>query len=166
MSWEAIGAIGEATGAIAVVLSLIYLAIQIRNQTNESRAATVHEISEAHRESVAAISDGPLADIFVRASEDYESLSSADALRMIGFVYRFFKVWEEAYILHRAGRLDDRVWEPMSRQYTAYLSMVPFQKGWELRSNFLDSEFREYVDSQERVEMSSIFDGQLQADDA
>ena len=150
---------------LAVVLSLIYLAIQIRNQISESRAATVHDISVAHRESVAAISEGALADIFVQASEDYDSLSSADALRMIGFVYRFLKVWEEAYILHQAGRLDDRIWEPMTRQYTAYLAMAPFQKGWELRSDFLDSEFRNYVNSREKVEMDLVYEGQVPARD-
>ena len=38
MNWEAIGAIGEVIGAAAVVITLVYLAIQIRqsNQTNAS----------------------------------------------------------------------------------------------------------------------------------
>ena len=58
MDWEALGAVGEVSGAVAVVLSLIYLAIQIRNQMSESRAATVHDISVAHRQRVAAISEG------------------------------------------------------------------------------------------------------------
>ena len=33
MNWEAVGAIGEIVGAIAVVLSLVYLAAQIRQNT-------------------------------------------------------------------------------------------------------------------------------------
>ena len=31
MNWEAIGAIGEIVGAVAVVLTLAYLAIQVRH---------------------------------------------------------------------------------------------------------------------------------------
>lgn len=40
MNWEAIGAIGEVSGALAVVLTLLYLARQI----SESRKATIAEI--------------------------------------------------------------------------------------------------------------------------
>ncbi len=38
MNWEAIGAVGEIVGALAVVLSLIYLAIQVRQNSNMARA--------------------------------------------------------------------------------------------------------------------------------
>ena len=34
MNWEAIGALGEVVGAIAVVLTLAYLAIQVRQNSN------------------------------------------------------------------------------------------------------------------------------------
>ena len=33
MDWDAIGAIGEITGAIAVLVTLVYLAVQIRQNT-------------------------------------------------------------------------------------------------------------------------------------
>ena len=157
MNWDAMGAIGEIVGAVAVVFSLVYLSLQIRNQNNESRIAAMHEISVAHRESVAAISEGNFADIFVRGIEDYESLSPPDALRVVGFVYRLFKVWEEAYFQFKAGRLEPRIWEPMTRQFAAYYSMAPFKKTWELRSEFVDSEFRAFVNSLEKVEIKMAY---------
>ena len=50
MNWEAIGAIGEIVGAIAVIATLFYLSIQIRQnatattRSNEyAQAASVHE---------------------------------------------------------------------------------------------------------------------------
>ena len=45
LNWDAIGAVGEIVGALAVVVSLIYLATQIRTQNIEARLAAVHEIS-------------------------------------------------------------------------------------------------------------------------
>ena len=45
MNWEAIGAIGDAAGAIGVIVTLIYLAAQIRQSNDllrsESRQALV-----------------------------------------------------------------------------------------------------------------------------
>ena len=40
MNWDAIGAVGEILGAAAVVLSLVYLATQIRQGTSATRTAT------------------------------------------------------------------------------------------------------------------------------
>jgi len=37
MDWNAIGAIGETIGAAAVVVSLLYLAVQIREQNKQAR---------------------------------------------------------------------------------------------------------------------------------
>lgn len=35
MNWDAIGAIGEVVGALAVVISLVYLALQIRQNSRQ-----------------------------------------------------------------------------------------------------------------------------------
>jgi hypothetical protein len=40
MNWESIGAIGEVGGAIGVVVTLIYLAGQLRQNTNALRSAS------------------------------------------------------------------------------------------------------------------------------
>ena len=40
MNWEAIGAIGESIGAAAVVISLVYLAVQIRQSSAQTRLNT------------------------------------------------------------------------------------------------------------------------------
>ena len=147
MDWNAAGAIGEIVGAMAVVASLVYLALQIRGQNKESKIASMHEISVAHRDTLAAICDGVMAEVIDKAIDDFENLSRPDTFRMIGFVYRFFRVWEEAYFQHQAGRLDDRMWNPMQRQFSAYMTLTPFHKIWDLRSQYFDTEFREFVES-------------------
>ena len=41
MNWEAIGAVGETVGALAVLVTLVYLAVQIRQNTKAVQAAAV-----------------------------------------------------------------------------------------------------------------------------
>jgi len=43
MNWDAIGAVGEILGALAVFASLIYLALQIKQNTQSLRASAKHE---------------------------------------------------------------------------------------------------------------------------
>ncbi|HEY3660195.1 MAG TPA: hypothetical protein VGK91_03090 [Candidatus Udaeobacter sp.] len=42
MNWEMISAIGQMLGAIGVIISIIYLAAQIRNQNKESQRAAMN----------------------------------------------------------------------------------------------------------------------------
>lgn len=40
MSWEAIGAVGDIVGALAVLVSLLYLAVQVRQNTASIKSST------------------------------------------------------------------------------------------------------------------------------
>ena len=146
MNWEAIGAIGEIVGAAAVVFSLGYLAVQIRNQNSESRVAAVHDISIGWRAASEVFTDGELADIFIKANDDFSSLSKAEALRFIAGVHGIFRVFEEAFGQSRLRRLDENLWDAMNRQYSSYMAAPAFRKYWELRSDHYNQEFQDYVE--------------------
>ena len=45
MNWEMISAVGQMLGAIGVIISIIYLAAQIRNQNKESRRAAMNVLT-------------------------------------------------------------------------------------------------------------------------
>ena len=46
MDWNAVGALAEAIGAAGVILSLLYLASQVRQNTRFSRAATRQALAD------------------------------------------------------------------------------------------------------------------------
>ena len=150
MNWEAIGAVGEIIAALAVVGSLAYLAIQIRQQNSETRIAAMHDISVGFRDVLETIATGVIADVLQSAIEDYESLSLADRMRLIAAVGKTFRVWEEAYFLHEAGRLEPRIWKGMVGQFNGYMSLRPFIEIWAIRKQYFDEEFRRFVDGLER----------------
>ena len=145
MNWDAIGALGEIIGAAAVVLSLGYLAVQIRNQNTESRLAAMHDISAGWRAASEQFTDHELADIFIKANHDFDSLSEAEALRFIAGVHGIFRVFEEAYIQHSLGRLDTNLWDAMNHQYASYLAAPAFRKYWDIRGYQYNADFQEYV---------------------
>lgn len=147
MNWDAIGAIGEIIGAGAVVFSLVYLSIQIQRQAAESRAAAAHEIAHAFRESVAVFSNSEMADLFLKGHSDVDSLSEKEKLQLITSVQRVLRVWEEAFVMHRKGRLEADLWEPMISQYCSLLATPVIQYVWKARKSYYNNEFRSFVDS-------------------
>jgi len=62
VNWEAIGAIGEIAGALGVIVTLIYLAIQLRQNTKASHATAV----QSSMENSARFSELIASDIEVR----------------------------------------------------------------------------------------------------
>ena len=75
MNWDAIGATGEIIGALAVVISVVYLAVQIRKQTAEARLAAARELSTLYIQCFRTLrEDKELSSIYMKAIQDYEGL--------------------------------------------------------------------------------------------
>ena len=128
MNWEAIGAVGEIIGAGAVVASLVYLAVQIRVQSRETRVRAMHDISVGFRDAISIFSTEDAAAIFVKANKDYSSLTEVEALRLIILMGQLFRAFEEAFIQYDEGRLDERSWKAMTKYYLKVISAPAARK--------------------------------------
>lgn len=83
MNWDAAGAIGEVIGAAAVVISVVYLALQVRTQTEESRLAATRDLSAQQLDFLRSITEGKeLATIYLQGVRDYEGLRDEERLRV------------------------------------------------------------------------------------
>ena len=152
MNWDAIGAIGEIVGASAVVVSLVYLALQIRSQNKQEKLSALREMSRELRGTTAMFANNDMSDIFVRANEDYSSLTDAESVQLIVLTTNIFRAWENAFLESKVGNLDESVWQGLSRDYTQTMGIPSFQYIWGLRKQNFDSEFQKYVDSIDAIE--------------
>ncbi len=148
MNWGAIGALGEIIGAGAVVISIVYLAIQIRGQNSEARAAGMHAVSQGFRDGIASLAEIPhVAKIWIKSNKDPSSLTDEELVQMFAVAQRNFRVWEEAFRLHRSGRLDEEIWDGITKQYASFLAHRGFKYVWEFRGQYYSQEFRVFVDN-------------------
>ena len=152
MNWDAISAVAEVVGVIAVVVSLVYLAIQIREQNKESRLAAMHEISEAFRDSISTFSSAEMAGVAARGNEDFDALSDTEVMQLIAGYQRIFRVWEEAFHQYKAGRLDRNIWDVMVLQYSSFLSSPSLGRVWDLRRQYYNGDFQDFVETLDTVE--------------
>ena len=98
MNWEAIGAVGEVGGAIAVVATLVYLSLQIRNGTKATESEVHASLaSEIQRMLVAAAQDESLVDAILVAQQNDE-LSDSQGLRLRLWFSGFLRVCESHVI--------------------------------------------------------------------
>jgi hypothetical protein len=98
MNWDALGAVGEFTGALAVVVSVIYLAIQIRNNTRASVVTVVQDTIDALSELDRLVASTPdLAHIILRGRTSVSNLSPEELLRFDSYYSMTFQVFEGWY---------------------------------------------------------------------
>lgn len=91
MNWQAIGAAGEILAAIAVVVTLIYLAKQIRQNSQAVQVSALRDTTEQwHRWSEVLATSPDLADIVMRGNKSYRQLPENEAMRYGAYVQMFF----------------------------------------------------------------------------
>lgn len=111
MNWEAIIAVAEVVGAIAVVLSLIYVATQIKQNTEASRAQSINQINGQYGALMSQIAtNGELARIYRKAT-DGEDLNPDESVRYTAYLSAFFAFVEEIFLLHRSGIYEENLGE-------------------------------------------------------
>ena len=155
MNWDAIGAIGEIIGAFAVVISLLYLAVQIRTQNKQAKLSALHEMSREQRLVAERFATENISDIVVRANKDHKTISEAESFQLIALVTNFFRAWENAYLEKRDGSLGENVWMTLARDYSQVMGMSSFRHIWSLRKQNYNPNFQKYVDSIESSEYKS-----------
>jgi hypothetical protein len=118
VNWEAIGAIGEVIGGLAVILTLIYVARQIQQSTGAVLAANHEGMISAVRSTRHAIAQDPaLADLILRGESDSGDLSEVDARRFEEFALSQFEIWEQAFLNFQKRTIDEAAWGGWDRPF-------------------------------------------------
>jgi hypothetical protein len=147
VNWDAIGAIGQIVGALAVVISLIYLASEVRRNTRATQLAAMRSMHDAFNRWIQQISGNPdLSELYYRGIHDFDSLEGAEFVRFSTLMNQLFRTVEEMYYLQAAGHLAKGLWhgwEAAHREFNAYPGV---QAWWRLRSHWFSDEFVKFVD--------------------
>jgi hypothetical protein len=108
MNWDAVGAISEAIGVVAILISLAYLAVQIRQSTREfSRgleanqlAAFERNIESGNRIRELLLIHPELLQLLADGYASYKKLDAPAKLRFGMLMRNIFSSMQGAYIRH------------------------------------------------------------------
>ncbi len=147
MNWTAIGAVGEILGALAVLITLIYLALQIRQNTHEIRAGRVEStLRDQSTYNKFLASDPDLTRIYWTAVENVDDLTEEEKRRWLHLCSVMLRNSEIAYYHYRQGYLPDSIHESRERWIKMFMGTSGFRWWWDQYSAVLDPSFVEYVE--------------------
>ncbi len=121
MSWEMLSATGQLAAVLIGIPTLIYLAIQIKNQSKESQRAAASVLIAHWTDFRKSISDNAeLAAIHLRGLESFQDLDRVEKLRFGSALGRIFVLSEGLYLFYLDGALAPELWKTF-QQTTADL---------------------------------------------
>ena len=137
--------IAEIIGTVAVVVSLVYVGIQVRQNTRSTKLATGQNLSHDLRETLAPIySDSEFARIHLAGMKDVGSLTGVERYRVYTYIQSTFRAFENVYYHYRNGAVDAYVWD-------AFVAYMKFSKGvgsveafWQDRQHIFSKDFRDF----------------------
>lgn len=147
MNWDAVGAIAEGLGAIAVIMSVLYLAIQIRSQTKEARLAATRDLASEYRRAMEHMfRDKELSGLALAGKRDYKALADGDRVRVSLVWGGIFRAMEQQYLHTCHGSIDPIYLSSVDRSKKEFLSFPGVQTWWRLSAHGFHDEFCEHVE--------------------
>ena len=157
MEWEAIGAVAEMLGALAVLATLIYLSRQIRqNRDSVASASAETVLSNMNAAYQNAATSAELGRVIFAGQENASALSEEERGQFAFWMFGYFRTLELAYHHYLAGNFNESMWEGYARHTQSLLNTPGVKKYWEIRKDVFSPEFASYIDKLAKERTSVI----------
>ena len=149
MNWEAVGATAELVAAVGVIISLLYLATQIRQNTASVRASTYQDFTRESADTTRlTLMDRDLLDEMsplLRGERDFDPEQDQRFGLMAGLYARNLQF---GFLELRRGRIDHRNFDSYVSYHSDHLLRRPgWAQWWALNRKHYDSEFASWLDT-------------------
>ena len=125
------GSIGEVVGAFAVIVSLLYLAIQVRQNIASERSARVSDIAEPLAEFTGQLGQDPtLARLHVRGFAEIQ-LDSSERIQRGFLMLSIMRKLENGFAQYRLGIVNQQEWRGWSTPVLGVLRSPGGERWWQ-----------------------------------
>src|SRR5918993_4209762 len=144
---ETCARVAEIAGAVAVVVSVIYLAVQINDNTKLLRSqAHYNAINLGQRPLEIMVENQDLADVVIHCDSDPTAVSAPNWLRCGNYYFMQYNAWEYFYYQHGDDAIPKALWAGADAYYrTMVATNAGFGRSWSEIEGTFDEPFRSYV---------------------
>ncbi len=148
MNWDAVSAVAEWLGVILIVVSLVYVARQIQQNTDTMKSATELETGRMWSEFHARMAHSEdMTDIWDKGLTQPDTLSPPEKRRFIWLVAEYFYLVENLYRQRQLGFLSLETWTQHEKAVTGLLNHPLLNRWWASGVSPYSAEFRATIDA-------------------
>ena len=139
--------LAEIIGAFAVVISLVYVGIQVNDSAGAVRAASANDANVALQNWYLQIgSDQQTSELFYEALTSEKALSNQEEFQFLMMLHGAFLAFQNSYLLAEEGTIDLELREAITAAILGIKALPGMARYWRQRKSYLHSGFAEYVD--------------------
>lgn len=154
MNLENIYFISQTLASFGVLVSIIYLTIQLKLNTKEIRQRAVSLTSSELRNMLGMLAtEGSLGKVFNKAAIS-DNLSSLERLQWYTFIGNSMRIFENSYDLMINSDLNKDYWIGIEAMLIDLTNMKAFNDFWIDRKHWYGDEFRNYMEASIILESS------------
>jgi hypothetical protein len=147
LSLQDIESIAEVIGAVAIVVSLIYVGIQVSDSALATRSATASDTSAAmSRWYVDVGSDPEATRVLLDGMTNPETLSREETAQFIYMIHGLFLHYQNAYYVAEQGTLDIELRDFLINTLVGVREQPGFRMYWSQRREIFKPSFRAFID--------------------
>lgn len=153
---EIIQTVSGIAGTLAVALTVVYLAVQVRASTKATQSQTYQTAVAALAEMAAIVGESKeKARVFAVGMADPDKLDEDEYLQFAYLGISLFRRYENAYFQYRSGMIDDEFWNGHRDNLLWFYHRPGTQRWWQERRLGFSRFFRDYLESTSPADMES-----------
>jgi hypothetical protein len=131
MNWDAVGALAELIAAIGVIASIVYLAIQIRDNTKSNRVVARQNTTRQLADYIDLLLIHPdLGSVHDKGRVKLEELTPEEAVQFGRLMRKSFWYFSAQYYQYTAGAIDTDEWGESLKLIHTYIADGGVQQWW------------------------------------
>ncbi len=124
--------ISQIVAVVLVAPTLLYLALQVRQNTAQMRAGATQQYLETAKDlNLALISNKQAASVYRRGVEDLEALDEDEKTQFFFYAGQFYQSFADMYVLWKAKTLPDTAWYPIRKHLISMMAMSGTRRVWD-----------------------------------
>ncbi len=128
---QTISSITGIISSIAVTLSLVFLIVSIRQNTNSQKVLAVQSLASSIAAlNIPAMESSAIGEALVATGEDWKSATREQRILAHFFLFSYFKLAETAWYQHQAGVLESAQWNGWESVVRSFYHADGVKRGW------------------------------------
>lgn len=139
--------VAEIIGALAVVISLIYVGIQVNDGAGAARSAAANDVNVALQEWYMEVGSDPhTSALLYRGLVSETALPDEEEFQFIMMTHGFFLAVQNSYLLAQEGTIDEELRNSLRNAISGIQNLPGMGRYWRQRKSYLHSGFVEWVE--------------------
>ena len=136
----------ELISAGAILVGLIFVGLELKQNTVAAEADTMQGLLELSNQGLYEIATNPeLADLVVKAQENFDDLTESEYLRYRSHIWADWNIWEHSFYSHHNGTMDDTLWDSRDKSFYNLYCEKSSRRVWDEMKSGFGVEFRAYL---------------------